>query len=699
MSTLKRTSHLLCVSVALAICLSGCASTPKQQSTGPLSKMKTYLAVGEKPLPVVTGEPGSTISAAEPSDVDPPSPRPARKPDGRISGRVYDSEGRPVPEARVRLAVNGASGGKVVKTSTDRSGAFTLHGLRANSDYTLIAEWEGEDGPERGRATASTDESDDRISLAPQDESKTVHAAIPARVRRVSEQGEIDANDPEPPNLPRAVEADDQRTSSHSSTKPRSVVVNEEDLPPAQEAEKITEDSRVSKPASRRRLPPTAAIGSSVWRSSQNPKPKSLSRDTPAVEPEPSKALVDPETRGTSAPLTALDDEDGPNPLPPAIERAEDPLPTPGLQTFSEPPPEPLKDPFTSPDPFPAMTKTQIHPSRVKEDLSATQRPEYAPGSVVVAPQSFGPVVFQDDPFASEPPPRVIKKSTSVDVPETSRPIAKRTNSQASRPKAMLAQRELPKGELVRPGSTPAPDDFPVVKAPASRTPRKPTWGDLSQRGKELPPLESDSLVASGQPDFKADPGVARRSLRVRPTGKGETVQAVLRSETMKSRTVETSCEYDDRHRRIVDFRLPDVDGKPVTFKDIDADLVLLDFWGTWCQPCLRSVPHLVDLQERMGKRIAVVGIACEPDPRDQALARVKATALKFKVNYPILVSKNDGTCPLQEALHIQAFPTLILVDREGRVIWRDQGATPATLARLDRALALSPKADSVRRN
>jgi hypothetical protein len=48
--------------------------------------------------------------------------------------------------------------------------------------------------------------------------------------------------------------------------------------------------------------------------------------------------------------------------------------------------------------------------------------------------------------------------------------------------------------------------------------------------------------------------------------------------------------------------------------------------------------------------------------------------------------------------LHIQAFPTLILVDRQGRILWRDQGATPATLARLDQFIAAAAKPDVVRR-
>jgi thiol-disulfide isomerase/thioredoxin len=161
---------------------------------------------------------------------------------------------------------------------------------------------------------------------------------------------------------------------------------------------------------------------------------------------------------------------------------------------------------------------------------------------------------------------------------------------------------------------------------------------------------------------------------------------------------VTPACEYDERLRRVIDFTLPGLDGRPLRFRDLDADLVLIDFWGTWCPPCLKSIPHLVEMQERMGKRLVVVGVACEKEAPGQSAARVAATAQQLKVNYPIALSRNDGSCPLQEALHVGAFPTMILVDRDGRVLWRDQGSTPSTLARLDRVLASSAPGDETRR-
>jgi thiol-disulfide isomerase/thioredoxin len=165
----------------------------------------------------------------------------------------------------------------------------------------------------------------------------------------------------------------------------------------------------------------------------------------------------------------------------------------------------------------------------------------------------------------------------------------------------------------------------------------------------------------------------------------------------------ETFCRFDPKLRRIEDFRLPDLKGRPVRFQDFDSDLVLLDFWGTWCQPCIRSVPHMVDLQKRLGgKQLQIVGIACEREetPPAERVAGVAKAVQKLGINYPVLVSSLDGNCPLQKAMQVQAYPTLILLDRQGRILWQDQGATRTTLARLDRMLtqATAAKSDGRRR-
>ena len=152
----------------------------------------------------------------------------------------------------------------------------------------------------------------------------------------------------------------------------------------------------------------------------------------------------------------------------------------------------------------------------------------------------------------------------------------------------------------------------------------------------------------------------------------------------------EAICRLDPGHRRVVELRLPGVDGEPVSLADIDADLILLDFWGSWCQQCRTSIAHHREIQEQIGGRtLQVIGIACEKGTtfearRDAAVA----AARRLGINYPVLVTGMDGTCPVQKALQVQFYPSMLLIDREGNILQFEQGATDATLGRIDRAIA-----------
>jgi thiol-disulfide isomerase/thioredoxin len=161
-------------------------------------------------------------------------------------------------------------------------------------------------------------------------------------------------------------------------------------------------------------------------------------------------------------------------------------------------------------------------------------------------------------------------------------------------------------------------------------------------------------------------------------------------------------CRYDAKRQQILNFRLPNLAGQPVTLADFHSDYILLDFWGTWCRPCMTSVPHFVELQNRIGsKSLSIVGIACEEGPPTSNAAHVADVAKRLGINYDILISSKDAPSPLQQSLHIQAFPTMILIDRNGRLLWRGTGATATTLARLDRVLDSATRnagSDTVRR-
>src|SRR5271166_1612508 len=183
---------ILCL-LSLVLTVGGCSQTGPFRSAARPSDIKTIASVGDKPLPIVSGEPGSSVRA-DTEEPDSPAPR-----GSRISGRVYDERGKPAPDVKVRLAVGGTAGGKAVVATTDRSGAFTLHGLHVGSSYTVIAEYEDEEGIMSGRAQAKAPQTDVRIALQPRGGgADRGHASIRPARPRVEPISNIDSADEEP---------------------------------------------------------------------------------------------------------------------------------------------------------------------------------------------------------------------------------------------------------------------------------------------------------------------------------------------------------------------------------------------------------------------------------------------------------------------------------------------------------------------
>jgi thiol-disulfide isomerase/thioredoxin len=134
------------------------------------------------------------------------------------------------------------------------------------------------------------------------------------------------------------------------------------------------------------------------------------------------------------------------------------------------------------------------------------------------------------------------------------------------------------------------------------------------------------------------------------------------------------SCEIVER--RVVNFALYDLDGQPWEFRQHSGKLILLDFWGTWCGPCLKALPHVRDLARRYGAYgLEVVGIACEDGAGPEALREVAEVARSKNLNYRVLLAENFRTSPVVTKFQIRQYPTLILLDDAGNILARAEGA------------------------
>jgi thiol-disulfide isomerase/thioredoxin len=119
-------------------------------------------------------------------------------------------------------------------------------------------------------------------------------------------------------------------------------------------------------------------------------------------------------------------------------------------------------------------------------------------------------------------------------------------------------------------------------------------------------------------------------------------------------------------------FTLKDGDGKDVKLSDLKGQVVLVNFWATWCGPCRIEIPAFVELQEKYrDKGFRIVGVSVDDPP--EALAPF---AKKFNINYPLLVGLDRED--VQNAFGpIFAVPISVIVGRDGRVCVKHIG--PAT--------------------
>jgi len=130
---------------------------------------------------------------------------------------------------------------------------------------------------------------------------------------------------------------------------------------------------------------------------------------------------------------------------------------------------------------------------------------------------------------------------------------------------------------------------------------------------------------------------------------------------------------------------LTDEDDRHITLDRFRGQVVLLNFWATWCGPCRAEMPDLERLHRAYRDRgFAVVGVNFKESPR-----QVQSFMTRQNLTFPALLDR-DGAA--SATLRVVLLPVTLLLDREGRALWKALGArewdTPPTRAYLDRLLA-----------
>ena len=130
-------------------------------------------------------------------------------------------------------------------------------------------------------------------------------------------------------------------------------------------------------------------------------------------------------------------------------------------------------------------------------------------------------------------------------------------------------------------------------------------------------------------------------------------------------------------------FDLKTMDGSRFSSRELAGKVAIVDLWSTWCGPCLKEIPHLNELSSRYkNEGLAVVGVTLQSGWAQDIKKDFEER--NIQAAYPILVGDDD----VEEAFGgVLAFPTTLLVGRDGRIHKRYVGADEEKAAGMEREI------------
>ena len=117
-----------------------------------------------------------------------------------------------------------------------------------------------------------------------------------------------------------------------------------------------------------------------------------------------------------------------------------------------------------------------------------------------------------------------------------------------------------------------------------------------------------------------------------------------------------------------LNFTLKDMNGVDVRLESFKGKVILINFWATWCGPCVVEIPYLIELQRQYADDLVVLGVSV-----DDPVEKLKPYATKMKINYPLLVGK--GRQDFQDAYGpFWGIPVTVFVSRDGLIHKKHSG-------------------------
>lgn len=117
-----------------------------------------------------------------------------------------------------------------------------------------------------------------------------------------------------------------------------------------------------------------------------------------------------------------------------------------------------------------------------------------------------------------------------------------------------------------------------------------------------------------------------------------------------------------------LDFTIKDINGRDVALSSYKGQVILLNFWATWCGPCRIEIPGFLELyREYQSQGFVVLGVSV-----DDPVPALKTFAAELKMDYPILVG--NGRDDVKNAFPLFGLPTTFIIGRDGAICSRHTG-------------------------
>jgi len=167
----------------------------------------------------------------------------------------------------------------------------------------------------------------------------------------------------------------------------------------------------------------------------------------------------------------------------------------------------------------------------------------------------------------------------------------------------------------------------------------------------------TDALREQPQPDEKGGPAAAY--LELAQLERYEHMQVSLDAPAYKAALAKLT--VDDQRRQQADFTLTDLQGKSWELKNLRGQVVLVNFWATWCPPCRKEMPDLEALHQRFKDQGFVI-LAISDEEQD----KVKPFITEYKITYPVLL---DPGRKVNDLFQVEGIPKSFVYDRDGKLV------------------------------